>query len=51
VTFKRFGLPLFYGCAANNTREELIGKDAAGAPNTRPAAVTPQTGPGGCFLR
>jgi len=51
VTFKRFGLPLFYGCTANNTREDLIGEDAAGAPNTRPAAVTPQTGPGGRFLR
>ncbi len=45
---QQLGLAEKYGY---RIREDLIGKDAAGAPNTRPAAVTPQTGPGGCFLR
>jgi 4-hydroxy-tetrahydrodipicolinate synthase len=45
---QRLGLAEQYGF---RIREDLIGEDAAGAPNTGPAAVAPQTGSGGCFLR
>jgi hypothetical protein len=45
---QRLGLAEQYGY---RIREDLIGEDAAGDPNTGPAAVIPQTGSGGCFLR
>jgi hypothetical protein len=45
---QRLGLAEQYGY---RICEDLIGEDAAGAPNTGPAAIAPQTGPGGCFLR
>jgi 4-hydroxy-tetrahydrodipicolinate synthase len=45
---QRLGLAEQYGY---RIRENLIGEDAAGAVNTAPAAVAPQTGSGRCFLR
>jgi 4-hydroxy-tetrahydrodipicolinate synthase len=45
---QRLGLAEQYGY---RIRENLIGEDAAGVPNTAPAAVAPQTGSGRCFLR
>ncbi len=45
---QRLGLAEQYGY---RIREDLIGEDAAGVPNTASAAVAPQTGSGRCFLR
>jgi 4-hydroxy-tetrahydrodipicolinate synthase len=40
VTFKKYGLPLFYGCTANNTRETIAMIDYAARAGADGAVVT-----------
>lgn len=40
VNFKKFGLPLFYGCTANNTRETIAMVNYAGRAGADGAVVT-----------